>query len=510
MRSHHIGATGDERTSLQSNWLCRSGEMDKNKNIIFIFSDQHNPKFTGYEGHEFVLTPNLDRLAQQGIRFSNAYTSNPLCVPARYSMLSGQYCRDLCVYSNQSVPSVNVPSFAGYLSQNGWETALIGKAHFVGGEQFCGYKERAYGDFLGIAHQTDPYRGANKYLEGPGGGGNHPVGGAFKLAGPSGIPEFQTAENIITHEAVKWLQIHRSVNRENPFLLSVHYPKPHFPYQPPARWFEKYREAAKGRTKVYGEAEMSDSLPIHYKHWKHFMGYEAKQEELDRTLAGYAGNVSYMDECIGHLLDSIEHLGYMEDTVIIYSSDHGEMAGKHGLWHKQIFYEDSVRVPMIISGPGIERGKVRNNLISLVDMFPTLCDLAGLDIPDHCAGKSIVPLLNAPEDWSERMVFSETAWHPGIAGCMVRQGPWKYCWYTDNTNELYNVEQDVNELHNLNTNPEYKDITNHLKKAVIEFFQPQNLEERLNALAKTHGKGNVHDVAMQYNLPDGSQVDAWP
>lgn len=478
-------------------------------NILFIFSDQHSSKFTGYAGHPFVRTPNLDTLAQRGVRFENTYTPNPICVPARYCMLSGLYARDTCVYNNSDVPAAGLPSFARYLGENGWRTCLIGKAHFTGEDQYRGYAERPYGDFLGIGHQTDPYRGADPELEGPGGCGNHPVGGSWKLAGPSGIPEFQTAEHIVTHEAVKWLQIHRSTDRNTPFLLSVHYPKPHFPWQPPARWFEAYRDVTRGVVRAPTADEMKDRLPAHRKAWEVYQGYGPTQDEVDRTLAGYCGNVSYMDECLGHLLASVEHLGYGDDTLIVYSTDHGEMAGAHGLWHKQLFYEESARVPLIFAGPGAVRGETRDQLSSLIDLFPTFCDIAGLPTPDHCVGRSLHPLLERSGEWPERTVFSDIAWGQWD-GCMARRGPWKYCWYPIGGEELYDLSADPNEDRNLEGEPRVADIQAELKHELMDFWRPEELEARKKSLPRVRGKGNAHDVALQHCLPDGTWADAWP
>lgn len=479
-------------------------------NIIFIFSDQHNPKFTGYEGHEAVKTPALDRLASEGVYFSNAYTPNPICVPARYCLLSGLYSRDTCVYRNSDVPRADLPSFAGLFSEEGWKTCLVGKAHFTGEDQFRGYRERLYGDIRGNGHQSDPYRGADPHLQGPGGGGNHPIGGGFKLAGPSGIPEFQLTENIITHEAVRFLQLHRERERGRPFFLSVHYPRPHFPYQPPSRWFDYYREWARGQLKPVSREAMRDRHAVDRMHWEHYLGYGASQDDLDRALAGYAGNVSYLDECVGHLLESIDHLGYSKDTVVLYSSDHGEMAGAHDLWHKQMFYEESARVPFIVRGPGFPRGIQCPSLASLVDCFPTICDLAGIAIPDHCAGESLLSSLEDPSRIrEERCVFSEIAWRDGHVGTMVRKGPWKYCRFFIGEPVLFNLDEDPEETVNLAGNPEYASMRDELDSTLLEFWQPDQLEGRRIGLPQVSNKG-AYPVAMQYGLPDGSWVDAWP
>ena len=486
-------------------------------NIVFIFSDQHNPKFMGYEGHSFVQTPNLDALAESGIRFGAAYTPNPICAPARHSMLSGTYTRNNCVYRNNSVPPLSLPSFARHLSENGWRTCLVGKGHFHGRKQdsrdyvYRGYDERLYGDLLGTGHQSYPYRGANPELEGAGSGhGNHAIGGTFTLAGASGIPEFQESEHQVTAEAIRWLQVHRATERERPFLLSVHYSKPHFPWQCPERWFEKYREVAKGRLRVFSEEEMADRLPIHQTAWQHYLGFGATQEDLDRGLAGYSGSVSYLDEMIGHLVDSLEYLGYLEDTLIVYSSDHGDMAGAHGLWHKQLFYEESARVPLIFSGPGVAEGETRDQVVSLVDLFPTFCDLAKVEIPDHCDGVSLVPLLDGKGELPDRLVFSEIVFQgEHWRGCMARWKQWKYCWYVGDHEELYNLVDDPGEEVNLAGLEDVQEVHQRLRSELLDWWQPDELDKRIQSLPMAT-KADNHFWPFQHVLPGDRWVDAWP
>jgi len=478
-------------------------------NILFIFSDQHSPRFTGYEGHPWIETPNLDALAARGTRFTNAYCQNPICVPSRYSMLSGLFSRDICIYNNSSVPRRDLPSFARHLSEHRYRTCLLGKAHFTGSDQFRGYEERPYGDLVGLGHQADPYRGARPDLEGVNGVGHHPGGGCFKLAGPSGIPELQIAENVINHEAVKWLQVHRETRRDQPFLLSVHYPRPHFPFVPPRRWSDRYD--GRVHCPLSTREDFSDRPKYHLASWEIYQGYGATQEDLDRGLAGYAGNVSFVDECIGRLLDSVEHLGFAHDTVAIYSADHGEMAGAHGLWHKQLFYEESARVPLIFAGAGVETGGVRSDLVGLIDIFPTLCDLASAPIPDHCTGVSLKALLAGSVELDERTMFSEINWQPGRlpAGCMLRRGRWKYIWYTDEGEELYDLEADPHEDENVIHRPDLAHLHERLRRDLRSFWKPEELEKRIASVGRWRSKG-AHPVAMQWCLPDGSWVDAWP
>ena len=346
-------------------------------------------------------------------------------------------------------------------------------------------------------------------MEGINGVGHHPAGGTYKQAGPTGIPELQIAEHIITQESVKWLQIHRVRSGDTPFLLSVQYPKPHFPLRPPKRWFDFYEETARGQIRLSTADDLHDRPPVHRLAWENYLAYGATQEEIDRALAAYAGNVSYVDECIGHMLESLDHLGFADDTLVIYSADHGEMAGAHGLWHKQLFYEESVRVPLIFAGPGVPEGETRSDLASLLDIYPTFCEVAGLPGPERAAGRSLIPVLRGEELPHDRTVFSEIAWQPDWQGCMIRRQHWKYCWYLDGAAELYNLEADPEENVNLAADDQHEVIRDDLHRRLVAFWQPDKQKERRESLDRLTSNKGVH-VAMQYCLGDGSWVDAWP
>jgi choline-sulfatase len=185
------------------------------------------------------------------------------------------------------------------------------------------------------------------------------------------------------------------------------------------------------------------------------------------------------------------------------------MAGAHGLWHKQLFYEESVRIPLIFRGPGIPEGEICDVLASLIDLYPTLCDAAGLPVPKHCAGMSLLPAMLGKANEEERAVFSEIAWRPEGRGCMIRRGAWKYCRYMDGTEELYHLGEDPLEMNNLAALDSIKEMKADLCRVLLEFWQPDDLDRRINSRPKTPSKG-AHRVAMQYCLADGTWVDAWP
>jgi choline-sulfatase len=255
---------------------------------------------------------------------------------------------------------------------------------------------------------------------------------------------------------------------------------------------------------------MSDALPVHQASWERYLGFGATQADMDRGLAGYSGSVSYLDEMIGHLVASLKHMGYGEDTLIIYSSDHGDMAGAHGLWHKQLFYEESGRVPLLFSGPGVAQGEERDHIVSLVDMFPTLCEAAGLAIPDHCDGLSLAPLLQEPGELADRSVFSEIVYDKDSwRGCMLRRGPWKYCWYVGDHEELFNLDTDPGEDSNLVGNSKFQDVRNELREELLEWWDPDDIDRRVGLLPTTN-KEDKHFMPFQNVLSDGQWVDAWP
>ena len=194
-------------------------------------TDQHSVRASGCYGNDRIATPNLDRLAAEGVVFDNAYCQSPLCVPSRTSLITGQYCRNHGVYDNQHILEANSDTLPRWLGEHGYRTCLIGKAHF-NGEQYHGYQQRPYGDFWGQAHQPDPARTSAK--------GESGLGDLVGESGPSGIPLALTQTEICVAEATKWLLHHVDRTPGHPFLLSVHFDKPHFPWNPPARHFEPY------------------------------------------------------------------------------------------------------------------------------------------------------------------------------------------------------------------------------------------------------------------------------
>ena len=473
--------------------------MSTRPNFLFILSDQHNASVLGCAGDGTIRTPNLDRLASEGVRFEGAYCQNPLCVPSRASLLTGRHCRSIGIYTNTDMLEPNCPTIPRVLSAHGYRTCLIGKAHF-NGEQFHGYQQRPYGDLYGQAHQPDPRRTPES--------GEAGLGGLVANAGPTGIPLPLTQTEICVAESTKWLQAHVDLHRDQPFLLSVHFDKPHFPVRPPARYFANYE----GRVRVPEvlEGYREGAVPFVRKAIDRF---GCSGQDGDRYLAAYYGCIEWIDDAIGRLLHTLKYLGLADDTVVIYTSDHGDLCGEKGAWNKTLFFDSSSRVPLVVRYPGVVKpGALDTGLVGLVDLFPTICDAAGVGAPETCEGVSLLPSLRGTRRPAGRRVFSESAFlgEPEDCGCMVRTGKWKYACYLDGSRELYDMEADPGEWNNLAAEPSAKDVVESLDADVRAFWVPELHPRRLATTPRASREKHFYEFSNQFVTGDGVVFNGRP
>jgi choline-sulfatase len=479
--------------------------MNTKPNILFILSDQHSPHFLGYSGNPTVNTPNLDKLAEEGMVFDNAYCQNPLCVPSRSSLITGRYSRSIGIYHNNHILEANSPTIPRILGASGYRTCLIGKAHF-NGEQFHGYQQRPYGDLFGQGHQPDPSRSAFTDSSG--------LGDFLGNTGPSGIPLPLTQTEICVAETAKWLQTHIGLHRDQPFFLSVHFDKPHFPIKPHPEYYHRY--AGKVELPAFPNNYLQGAVPfvretiMHSSIGKH---YNKDADEHKRALAAYYGCVEWVDNAIGRLLQTLEYLGLAKNTVVIYASDHGEMAGELGAWQKTLFFEASARVPLLIRWPKrVRAGKRCSVPVGLIDLFPTLCEVAESAAPPTCEGMSLIPLLTDSGAFDRDAIYSETVLlrKPEHAGCMIRTGRWKYCYYLDGNEELYDLEKDRQEWNNLAQDPMQRDVVATLREKVIAFWKPDQFLQRYQKTPRMSREKHFYEFSNQFLLGDGSVADARP
>ena len=462
------------------------------KNVLLLMSDQHSRRILGIEGDPLARTPNLDALALTGVRFSNAYCTNPVCVPSRASILTGLYTHNHGTWNNATAWPFETKTLAHHFSTAGYVTGLVGKMHFVDAQthgfdyhldfndwfQYLGSKTKIWADELGRANSCagmpqiddlwsdsgDPWSGVREKDQRK---------GSVAVGGPSLLAELDHFESFVSRESIRFL---KNFGKRQPFFLISSFLKPHDPFTPPARFARMFPAARIPMPRTWNKADLNN-VPREIR----------SRIELDRPTpelkdppmarlrrAMYYANLAFMDERAGEILRTLDELGLTQDTIVLYSSDHGEMLGEHNLWAKFVFYEPSVGVPLILRVPGlVQQSEVSHTPVSLVQLLATLCELCGVATPSGLDSESFVPLLHEPSARKDTSVFSEYNLNTPNAKSMIRRGDWKYCYYINDTPELYNLRDDPDELNNLAQSSEYREKHEELKARLFAWHRPE-------------------------------------
>ena len=322
--------------------------MTKRPNILFIMADQLAPQVLSAWGGPRVRTPHLDRLAEQGVVFENAYCNFPLCAPARFSMLSGRLPSRIGAFDNAVEFPASTPTFHHYLRLAGYRTCLAGKMHFVGPDQLHGYEERVTTDVYPADFLWSPdwrlddeswlewYHGMDAVLD----------------AGPHRRSVNIAYDDEVEFEAVRWLHEHADGADDRPFALTVSFISPHDPYLAPPGWWERYRDVEIDPPRV-PDIALEDRDPHSRRHWfltgRH--RDEVGESDVLRMRRAYYAVTSCVDAKVGRLLETLGRIGAADDTLVVFTSDHGDSLGERGLFFKMSFFEWSVRVPLIVHAP---------------------------------------------------------------------------------------------------------------------------------------------------------------
>ncbi|MFW9941856.1 MAG: sulfatase [Candidatus Thorarchaeota archaeon] len=460
--------------------------MAERPNIIYIFSDQHRGDTLGSVGHPSVITPNLDKLASEGINFTRCYTNSPLCMPARASMMTGQYVCEHGVWTNNNEANpLECPSHVRNIRDEGYHTAAIGKTHlYRHGGRILTWKDtrekaqvlKDWGfDYiheltgpLATARHDSPYtdylkekgllkihrdyifnyakdwaRGTAKPWEEP----------------PCPLPSEAHLDSYTGRTAMEWIQ---NYNYDKPFYLQILFPGPHDPFDSP----QEYRDMYKHEEMPIGIMEWPQK-PIARNvrmvlHWSGLKGMTPVQKQILRTY--YYAKITLIDEYIGKIIKALEEKGLLENTWIIYNSDHGEMLGDHMMSHKIVFYDGALRVPLIIRPPGGVKGWKCQGLTDHLDITATLINIAGAKVLEGSEGISLVSkVLNGPNDplaqKGKEVIFSEV-----YGFSMVCNERYKMAIIPDTRRsvELYDLEKDPNELKNLAKDPSFESVRQEL------------------------------------------------
>ena len=422
-------------------------------NVLIILADEHSPRFMGCSGHPVVQTPNLDALAAAGVRFTNAYTPSPICVPARASFQTGRWVHRLGAWDSAHPYRGEVPGWAHAARDAGWTTTSVGKLHYGAVDQDHGFTKEILPmhvvNGVGWVQGLDR-RPSARYPE------------AVEYANDVGIGEstYVTYDRAISAASVQWLADHG--DDAEPWVLLVSFVSPHYPLTVPHQYWDRYESAASAGT-LAAEIPPVDETHPQVQSVKDFFGYgngfdvgpDSPTTEDGRR--AYFGLCSFLDDQVGAVLGALDASGAADDTHVIFTSDHGDMAGNRGLWAKSHMFEDSVGIPMIMRGPGVPAGQVSDTPVNLVDVHPTVLALTTGVADAEADGESLLALASAAND--SRVTFSE--YHDGGSTTgyfMVRSGPWKYVHYEGARPQLFDLSADPKELQDLGTNPAYETV----------------------------------------------------
>ncbi len=465
----------DRRTFLSVAALASAAsieaEVRTRPNILIIMADQHSSHALGCYGNRTVQTPNLDRLASRGTLFEHAYCQAPLCVPSRMSFLTGQQPSEDRVWINSdSLPS-DTATFAHALGAAGYSTTLIGRMHMNGIDQWHGFEKRLVGD-VGSNLLSPNLRG--------GAASSQP---SVDIAGP-GHTAYEAFDTDVTSAAVEFLRNVSTVKQ--PFCAVVGFVLPHSPYVCSKEEWNYYYDRVGVPTVPSGYFEQ---LHPAVRAWRKARGVEdLTPEKIRRARTGYYGLVTEIDRNVGKIVDTLESLGLDKDTCVLYTSDHGEMAGENGMWWKFNFYEGAVTVPLIVSYPkGFPQGVRAGEIVSLVDVSQTLCEIAGTTPMSTSSGKSLLPLLEGRSvDWPNEALSELPLISPVPATRMIRRGPWKLVNFDGMRPQLFNLEDDPHEFHDLGEDPAYSEVRQDLLIRSQKNWTPEQSREALEYRELNH------------------------
>ncbi|MBH1963769.1 MAG: sulfatase-like hydrolase/transferase [Comamonadaceae bacterium] len=447
------------------------------RNVIVIMSDEHDPRIMGCAGHDFVKTPHLDALAARGTRFSSAYTPSPICVPARAAFATGRRVHQTRHWDN-AMPYLGTPSGWGHvLQREGIRVESIGKLHYRAEEDPAGFDREHIPMHVVGGHGMVWASIRDPYVSSP--SGKRMLGERIG----AGESPYTAYDREVTSRAQTWIR--EAGTRENEsFVLYIGLVAPHFPLLAPQEYFNLYPLENLPTPKLHPSAGYKRHPWVQA--YADFMDNEKQFKSATERLeafAAYYGLCSFLDHNVGLITQAVADAGLTDETTLIYTSDHGDNLGTRGLWGKSTLYQESVRVPMMVVGPGVKPG-VCHTPVDLLDLFPTILQAAGLPAAKEMSdrpGQSLLELAAGPSQ-PERVVFSEYhAAGSNTAGFMVRKGQWKFHYYVRFRPELFDLQADPEELNDLAADPQYVDKLREMEAELRRICDP----EAVDALAKS-------------------------
>jgi choline-sulfatase len=447
-----------------------SGRMSR-PNILLLISDEHPPQLTGCYGHRRVRTPTIDGLGARGAIFDAAYCPSPICAPSRAAMMTSRHVHEIGVWDNASPLGCDQPTFAHAFRRAGYLTALCGKMHFVGPDQLHGFEQRWTQDI----YPAD-FRWTRPHRKGPPVNPGQNIDRVYE-AGPGWSVDMDYDEEVMFRA---WNGLREMAKHPpgRPWLLAVSFTAPHFPFRAPPRYWELYDESAIDLP----------TIPDDYREREHaYVGWLRRHGRFDhlvpddvcrRARRAILARTTMLDDYLARVLETLRSEGLDENTIVIYLSDHGEMLGEHGLWYKNAAYEWSARVPLIVSGPGIEPRRI-GEVVSLLDLGPTLCGLAGIEpIAPRSDGRDLSDLIRGRRGEEAGLAimenYGEGVWR-GVR--TIRCGSMKLTWAAGTEPELFDLDADPDEWRNVAGDPAYATARERLMRRLMEDWDPDACDE---------------------------------
>ncbi|MDP6093116.1 MAG: sulfatase-like hydrolase/transferase [SAR324 cluster bacterium] len=519
------------------------------QNILFIMCDQLRADYLGCNGHPSISTPNIDALANRGVNFTQAYCQAPVCGPSRMSFYTGRYLFSHgSTYNNVPLP-VGERTLGDYLRPHGLRVGLTGKTHFAPDHEGmsrlgidpqsepgmlvsqCGFEPWERDDGVHPDQSVDPDMAYNQYLRNQGYAGENPWHSVANSAeGPNGeilsgwqmrnarLPARVSREHsetaYMTNRAMHWID----QLGDQPWCLHLSYIKPHWPYIVPAPYHSLYAPE-QILTANRQQHEKEDPHPVVAAFMKHEESINFSRDEVRETvIPAYMGLITEIDDHLGRLMDFLEKRELLEKTMIVFTSDHGDYLGDHWLGEKELFHEETVKIPMILVDPSAKadstRGTCDSRFVESIDLIPTFLDVLGGDIPAHrLEGNSLLGLLrnSLNPEWRDT-VYSEAdyAWRKarlelGLApdecrAFMVRTERWKYIQYQKFPPQLFDLQSDPKELKDLGSDPTKKPIRDDMETRLNEWIRKRRLRSTISHETIDARTGTAKDRGYMFGV----------
>jgi choline-sulfatase len=447
-------------------------------NVVLILSDQHNAEFAGCYGNPITRTPHIDGLAEQGVRFEAAYCLSPICSPTRASMITGRYIHEIGIWDNVFAYSGQPNGWGHFFAERGVHLATIGKLDFhpdsdhgIADARLASHRDKL--DIHSLFREQEILPRHDLYRK-------------HQETGPADSTDAFAADRAAADEAVRWLETGRPKDR--PWILVVNFNDNHRPWNPPRDIWDHYdRQIRFADLDERFTEDRSRLHPYHRIYGRHHVGELMSPEDTRRALVGYHGSCEMLDRHVGQVLEALEQTGLAEQTLLVYASDHGGTCGEHRNFDHGAMYEGSIRVPLVLAGPGVREGHTEPTVVSAMDLFPTLCDAVGLERPHWTRGTSLMGLVQG-EPGIRGPDFALCEYHgAGFPASVfaVRSGRDKYVECVGERPMFFDLEQDSHEMCDLAAervdDPDVRARMDRLRRRLYAICSPEAADARAKA-----------------------------